>query len=214
MPDPISSPDVQSGPEIEVCSPTKLDKVLESLRANDGVYLPGEPIFGKAMSSWAETATIIAGSNRPLLGRDGNALNAFMYTLCPKDLKPSARDETRGWSPDQQMEVPKLYFDEPIGIKRIRQVSELVVKDMRAFDRLGLVPGQDQKEWEEILSRRTWLYVYPDIELAKAAYDQMTGKVALERGVNLGFRIPADVMLNLEKQHRSPRNLIRSLTGQ
>ena len=80
-------------------------------------------------------------------------------------LEPTCKDDFREW--DREMEFGKLYFDEDIGTEAVRH--EIILTDEDVFSSDGFVDGKRIIERTEKVQRRTWVRLFPNMQIAAAA---------------------------------------------
>lgn len=163
----------------------KLDIVLSELKKNPNVYLAGMVINPNHGYGWTEAVSIFVAPIKPTYKID--KLNHFMKGLI-KDVKATCLDEACLYMEDG-IHLGRLYYDEDIcKIKSVIQ-SSIEAIDPDALSRSGLKVGSTTRNTEEILRRRTWVRVYPDVNSAQTIFQYEKGveEGHIEPNNNLGY---------------------------
>ena len=141
---------------------SKLHRVCKALLTNEKVAVEGQIINSRASGGWTETVDILTGPKQEIL--DPTKLNEFMLSLIP-GLEPLPVDTITAHG--QHFSVGKLYFDEPIGLRRTSGKIVTTAHDSYALARAGMQVGSRDIDDEEILKRRTWVRMYPNADLPR-----------------------------------------------
>ena len=147
---------------------SKLTHVREALQDNQTIAIVGAPeqnyLLGKD-SYWGHTVDFHVA---PKTGGVYTAkeLQALMMSLVP-GLEPTLKDDFQEW--DREIEFGTLYFDENIGTETVRR--EIVLSDEDMFSSGGFVDGKRIIERTEKVQRRTWVRLFPNVQIAAAALE-------------------------------------------
>lgn len=197
-------------PENGEAFPTsKFDLVMQDLllkQAGRIVHLTGDPIWeSSGFGGWAETCTIVTSPTAAIL--DPDKLNKFMFSLT--SVPPSAVDTTYRNGPDSDLPIPKLYFDEVLAqIKRTINSRVDQILTLKTSLRLD-IPEIEQKT--ETLSRRIWVYVYPDPDSADIAHQVMTGELEADLMTFSKYHLSAEQVESIRRAHKP--NLLKKFLG-
>ncbi len=83
---------------------------------------------------------------------------------------PSTKDSFTDY--ENRMEFGKLYFDEKIGVRKTRTETVITDDSILAKNPEGFEQGRRIAEYERELTRRTWVYLYPNVQIAlRAVHD-------------------------------------------
>lgn len=144
---------------------SKLDTIRTALQNDSRMQIVSaieHTFFPNPNGYWTHTVDFVVAPNRGLY--TATELQAFMTSLVP-GLTPTTSDRFSDW--DTSLEFGKLYFDEDIGKEIIRHEITLTEFD---FLPAGVVEnGRAVLEEERRIRRRTWVRLYPDIEIAMLA---------------------------------------------
>jgi len=135
----------------------KANKDIEIVEIQESNYLPGK-------NGFSHTFDIYVAPKQGIY--DAEKLQALMEALVP-DLEPTMSD--RFWESDSQMSFGKLYFDETIGTEHTRR--EITLTDAGLQSTEGFVEGKKVIESTQDLRRRTWVRLYPNVQIAAFAVD-------------------------------------------
>ncbi len=168
---------------------SKLAIVRSSLQVNTNIQIVAvdeRTYFPEPHGYWTHTVDFIVAPNTGIYAAP--KLQEFMLALMPA-LPPTSVDKFYDW--DTTMELGKLYFDEDLGKETITHNLVLTESD---FLPMGSVEdGKTCFERERKIQRRTWVRVYPDVEIAmlhqKYEYrvPRTDLKVSQSRGKKQGF---------------------------
>lgn len=147
----------------------KLTTVRDALEANPDIvivdvrdynYIPERDGY------WSHTVDFIVAPKKGIYSAD--KLQELMITLVPA-LNPTTTDKFRQW--DWEMAFGKLYFDEEVGTEEIAINRKITLTDEKLFSMEGFQNGQRTIEVhkKEPLRRRTWVRLYPNVEIALLA---------------------------------------------
>jgi hypothetical protein len=145
---------------------TKLRQVLRALensqditiiRTEERNHLPNKYM------GWSHTVDFIVAPKTTGV-YSASKLQSLMMSLVP-GLEPSTFDIFNDLGAD--LRFGKLYFDEEIGTLHVRREALLTDEDLFAFD--GFVEGKKVIESDDVLKRRIWVRLYPDVQIATDA---------------------------------------------
>lgn len=144
----------------------KLAQIRKALQENPHITIVGvleKNHLPHMVSGWSHTVDFYVA---PKIGGIYTAkeLQTLMMSLVPR-LEPTCKDSFCDFS--HEMSFGKLYFDENIGTKAVRH--EIVLTDENVFSSKGFVDGKKIIEFTEKIQRRTWVNLFPNVQIATAA---------------------------------------------
>lgn len=146
---------------------SKLTLVRMALQNNPKIMIVGAPErnhLPDRSECWSHTMDLYVA---PRVGvYEAEELQAMMMSLVP-GLEPTRKDDFRDC--DHDIEFGKLYFDEVIGTEYVRR--EIVLSDEELFSTSGFTDGKLIIENVLQVQRRTWVSLFPDVEIATAALE-------------------------------------------
>ena len=151
---------------------SKLTQVRTALEDNPGIAIVGAPECNhlpNRVSYWSHTVDFHVAPKTGGVYTAGE-LQALMMSLVP-ELEPNQKDDF--WESDLAMQLGKLYFDEEIGTEVVRR--EIVLSDEDMFSSPGFVDGKCTIQRTERVQRRTWVRLFPNIQIATAALEGADG---------------------------------------
>ncbi|MBP9782381.1 MAG: hypothetical protein KBC50_01465 [Candidatus Pacebacteria bacterium] len=147
---------------------SKLTHVREALKNNLNItivaaleqnYLPSKSGY------WSHTVDFYVAPKNGCVST-ANELQALMMSLVP-GLELSCKDNFT--ESDIEIKFGKLYFDEYIGTRASR--LEIILTDSDMFSTKGFVDGKYLVEKSQKVERRTWVSLFPSVQIATAALE-------------------------------------------
>ena len=119
-----------------------------------------------------------------------------MESLIP--LEVTQKDDF--WRPQYRMplfsmELGMLYFDEVLGI-RTQEITETIEAfDLHALELSGFIVGDRKINRRDNITRRTWVRLYPAMEIAQAVARAYKKQPEKDWGTLFGYMIDSDDLL-------------------